>query len=184
VFGIVKQNRGWIEVDSEVGRGSTFRLFFPRVDRKAASRSIPPPLHAYARSSGTILVVEDDDLLRNAIRRQVTSWGYTMLEARSGPAALELLRDRTGPLDLLLTDLVMPGMDGRALAACILCERPELAVVFMSGYAQHTTGKSDAFSGHHFIEKPFSRNALHETLRTALAQPEITAGSAPLRIAR
>jgi CheY-like chemotaxis protein len=168
VFGIMKECRGAIGVYSEPGRGTTFRIYWPRSDaattKDGATRFVP------ARGSGTILVVEDDTQLRNILRRYLTSWGYTLLEAPSGVAAIELLRGHGGPIDLLLTDLVMPGgVDGRTLSKHVLAERPLARVVFMSGYTEHAAIKSaDIGPSDYFVQKPFSAQALCETLHCAL----------------
>ena len=168
VFGIMKECRGGIGVYSEPGRGTTFRIYWPRID--AAPRKDGATCRAPARGSGTILVVEDDNQLRGILRRYLTSWGYTLLEAPSGVAAIELLRRHGGPIDLLLTDLVMPGgVDGRTLSKHVLAERPSVRVVFMSGYTEHTAIKSaDIGPSDYFVQKPFSAQVLSETLHCAL----------------
>ncbi len=170
VFGIVKGSQGGISVYSEPGHGATFRIYWPRIDAPvttaAKPRFVPP------RGTGTVLVVEDDPQLRQILRRHLTSWGYTLLEAARGAAALDLVRDHGGPIDLLLTDLVMPGMNGRALSERVLVDRPETRVVFMSGYTEHAALNHAALGpDEHFVQKPFSARALSETLERALAGP-------------
>jgi hypothetical protein len=168
VFGIVKEGGGGIAVYSELGRGTTFRVYWPRVDacvtREIQKRFVP------ARGSGTLLVVEDDSQLRSILRRYLTSWGYTLLEAPSGAAALELLREHGGRIDLLLTDLVMPGgIDGRLLSQHVVAAKPEAKVVFMSGYTEHAAIKSASLGpDDYFVQKPFTAQSLSETLHRAL----------------
>ena len=124
------------------------------------------------RGSGTVLVVEDDAQLRAILRRCLTSWGYTLLEAPSGASALELVRSHPGPIDLLLTDLVMPGgIDGRTLSRQVLVERPNTKVVFMSGYTEHAAIKNAAFGPNdRFVPKPFTAQALPEAVHHALRE--------------
>ena len=169
VFGIVKQSNGAISIYSEVGVGSTFRVYLPRISRAPAAVPTIPHLPV-ARSAGhRVLLVEDDDALRTVLRRQLTAWGYQLVEARNGAAALELLGGMTEPLDLLLTDLVMPGIDGRALATKVLAGRPGVKVLFMSGYTAHAAVRTVALTAtDQFIEKPFTSNGLSEALRRTL----------------
>jgi hypothetical protein len=168
VFGIVKESGGGISVCSEPSRGTIFRIYWPRVDIAAsvdASTRFVPKLE-----SGTVLLVEDDSQLRRVLRRYLTRWGFTLLEAPSGVAAIELVRDHVGPIDLLLTDLVMPGgVDGRQLSRHVVATRPAAKVVFMSGYTEHAAIKSAALGADdYFVQKPFSARALSETLHRAL----------------
>ena len=167
VFGIVKQADGGIEVESEVGRGTTFRVFWPRTD--AAIIETKPDQVVVPHGRGTILIVEDDRQLRQILRQHLTSWGFTLLEAPNGPAALELLANHPGHIDLLFTDLVMPDLDGRTLSLRVLEDRPRTRVVFMSGYTEHTA-LADAALGPDdlFLQKPFTVQALAATLRRAL----------------
>ncbi len=168
VFGIVKECGGGISVYSEPGHGATFRIYWPRIDAAAKPQvdiRLPPVL-----GSGIVLVVEDDAQVRRVLHRYLTSWGYTLLEAPSGPAAIELVRGHAGAIDLLLTDLVMPGgLDGRALSRHVLAARPQTKVVFMSGYTEHAALKNAALGpDDHFVQKPFTARALSETLQRAL----------------
>jgi CheY-like chemotaxis protein len=189
VFGIVKQSEGGIVVESAPRCGTTFRIYLPAVDRlrtpsgSAARRgeagacdreAIPLAPRTKTRrpatTAKTILLVEDDDMLRAVIRRRLQSWGYRLFEAPSAEAALDWLRSRPNEhVDLLLTDLVMPGLDGRALARRVLAQRADVKVLFMSGYTEHCAVKTAAFGpDDHFIPKPFTANHLSRALMRVL----------------
>jgi hypothetical protein len=168
VFGIVEQSRGAIEVESEPGDGTVFRLYFPAVPR-AVELATPAAELAPERGHECVLLVEDDPPLRTAIRRHLHSLGYSTHEAPSANAGLELLRDPGLHVDLLLTDLVMPGLDGRAFALEAQRVRPGLRVVFMSGFTEHAAVKTARFEIDHFVEKPFTSAKLSHVIRRALA---------------
>ena len=141
VFGIVETHRGWIDVYSEVDRGTTFRIFFPRLS-VASSRlkQAPTTLQSAERGDETILLVEDDHALRLAFKKALTQLGYRVIEAGNGAGALELWDQHRGQIDLLLTDLVMPGgMNGKEFAEKLLAEAPKLKVIYMSGYSPDIT---------------------------------------------
>ena len=188
VFGIVKESGGAICVYSEPDRGTTFRIYWPRIDGVPAHQAVShsAPVHG----SGVILVVEDDAQLRHIIRRYLASWGYTPLEAPSGAHALDVVRGHAGPIDVLLTDLVMPGIDGRALSQRVLTEKPGIKVVFMSGYTEHAALQTAALGPEDlFVQKPFTARVLSETLHRALSttrsdgdNPRVT--NAPLQPGR
>jgi PAS domain S-box-containing protein len=170
VFGIVQQHQGWISVESEVGVGTTFRVYFPmlsaaQVPQKAAARE-PGSL----RGHETILMVEDDPALRASVRIALTMHGYRILEASTGAGALEAWAGNRGEISLLLTDLVMPdGMNGKELARRLLAEAPELKVIYMSGYSTDVAGKDLVLEeGRNFLGKPFSAMKLVETVRRRL----------------
>ncbi len=168
VFGIVKQSNGGIHVYSEPDRGTTFRVYWPRRDAAPESRERDRKF-VPARGTGTVLVVEDDGQLRKVLRRYLTSWGYTLLEAPNALAALDLLANHAGAIDVLLTDLVMPGLDGRSLSRHVLADKPSTKVVFMSGYTEHAALKNAQLGpDDHFVQKPFSAQVLSETLQRAL----------------
>ncbi|HEY6034182.1 MAG TPA: ATP-binding protein, partial [Kofleriaceae bacterium] len=180
VFGIVKQANGGIDVDSEVGRGTTFRIYWPRTDA-AITAAAPEELYAH-RGRGTILIVEDDHQLRHILRKHLTSWGYTLLEAADAGTALELLRRDDSELELLLTDLVMPDLDGRRLSEHVLEQRPGTKVIFMSGYTEHAVLSDAAFGPEDlFLQKPFTVRALAEKLDEAMAA---TLVESPRRVRR
>jgi two-component system cell cycle sensor histidine kinase/response regulator CckA len=168
VYGIVKQSGGNIWVYSEVGRGTTFKIYFPAVDAP-----VDPATHAAtgARFDGTetILLVEDDDQLRRFAHRALTARGYTVLQADRGAAALDLVRQHPEPIHLLLTDVVIPDMDGRSLARALRAEQPDLRVLFMSGYADKAIvhhGVLDADVA--YLAKPFNTDAVARKVREVL----------------
>jgi PAS domain S-box-containing protein len=169
VFGIVQQSEGAISVYSEVGRGSAFKIYLPRCDaaRNAAESPQSPVPPA---GGGRILLVEDDDLLRASLERRLKNWGYAVTTARDPIEAIELVRGEPQPFKLMLTDLVMPQMDGRTLAERIQPASPETKILFMSGYTQHAAVKTLQVTGReHFIAKPFTGDQLARALRHALA---------------
>lgn len=164
VHGIVRQNGGFIHVQSEPGRGTTFTLYFSCTEcsMEAQVRSEASPALAL-HGSETVLLVEDEDSLRNMTRLILESNGYKVLEARDGSWALRTSLDYSGKIDLLLTDIVMPGMTGLEVARQLRAERPDMKVAFMSGYAdpeQVTQLGSDQM-----IEKPTTPEALLQRLR-------------------
>jgi CheY-like chemotaxis protein len=172
VLGIVQQSGGSISVHSRPGAGTTFKVYFPEVEgdlsrRSEASPSIPPP-----RGNETILLVEDEESLRPLIREILESAGYQVVEASGSEEALLRLGNPDVPVHLMLTDVVMPGMSGPDLAHRIRASRPELRVLFMSGYINETMGLHGVLgAGTQFISKPFTADALLRKLREALDDP-------------
>ena len=171
VFGIVKQSGGSIEVFSEVDRGTTFNIYLPMVDRSAQVRSsVPPALRGeFLRGSETILLVEDDEKVRVLARTILSKYGYHVLDAQSGGDALLLCEQYSSSIDLLLTDVVMRRMSGRALAERLLKERPQMKVLYMSGYTDDAVVRHGVFySGVAFIEKPITPELLARKVREAI----------------
>ena len=168
VYGTVKQSGGYIFVDSAIGRGTTFRLYFPPIrpqDRTPQPASHPPPS---ASADKTLLIVEDDPLVLNLVAAALATEGYRLLKARSGQAALDLIASDGGSVDLLLTDGTMPGIGGVQLARRLLATRPGLPVLIMSGYAQDAAGL-DALGGSlSTLQKPFTPKELRARIRDAL----------------
>ena len=172
VYGIVKQSGGYIWVYSEIGHGTTFKVYLPRVDEaeeKAVVRAVPagPGL-----GHETILVVEDEPQLRDLTGQYLKTRGYTVLVAENGAAALEVARRHRGVIHLLLTDIIMPVMNGRELAQRMAGLSPKTRIVFMSGYTENTIWR-DGFvdSSAHFLQKPFTLDALNRKVREVLEIP-------------
>ncbi|MGA8270059.1 MAG: PAS domain S-box protein [Candidatus Sulfotelmatobacter sp.] len=170
VFGIVKQSAGQILVDSEPGKGTTFKVYFPLVEGVVQSESeerVEEPAHG----AETILLVEDEDGVRESTAEYLTENGYTVLRANGGPAALRLAEHYSKPIDLLLTDLVMPKMSGRELSERITVTRPQIRIVFMSGYSNSLlSNEQSPESKHILLQKPFRLAALGRCVREALGR--------------
>ncbi len=170
VFGIVQQHRGWINVYSEVGHGTAFRIYLPRLAGDAVSQVSPPVPTAMRGGHETILLAEDDPSLSVSLRKALALLGYHVLEASTGVKALEVWKQNREEIRLLLTDLVMPdGMTGKDLAQRLLQENPKLKVIYMSGYSAEGVGKDFPLTeGVNFLTKPFQAAKLAQTIRTAL----------------
>src|SRR5262249_35169339 len=133
VYGIVQQCMGEIAIESQLGKGTTISIFLPSLEAPI-SAELPVPREEIAKGSGTILLVEDEAELRSANAEFLTSIGYSVICASSGPEALKLARE-AGPIDLVISDVVMPKMNGREFADCLLRARPQVKVLVVSGYA-------------------------------------------------
>jgi two-component system, cell cycle sensor histidine kinase and response regulator CckA len=169
VYGVVKQSGGFIWVYSELGRGTTFKIYFPRVDELVDRASPTAPAAEIPQGTETILLTEDEQDVREVTREFLESGGYRVLEAHDGMEALAMVEKHQGDIDLLITDMVMPRMTGEELAARLKEQRPQLRMLYMSGYsekrvAQPLAGDPSA----RLLVKPFSRSALlwavHELL--------------------
>jgi PAS domain S-box-containing protein len=157
VYGIVKQSGGAIAVRSVPGEGSTFTVYLPRVNAEAMPVSSTPAVERIQSGQGVILLVEDQDAVRGLISRVLLASGYRVIEASSGPQALALPDSLVSSIDLLITDVVMPGMSGRELAARLSARRGPLRVLFISGYAPHRDVQAGILGpGEAFLQKPFS----------------------------
>jgi PAS domain S-box-containing protein len=161
VYGVVKQSGGGVIVDSELGNGSTFKIFLPQTLDSAVTPAAVRPSAKVSMGSGTILLVDDEEALLNLAAERLTECGYTVLPARDGVHALDIARSFNGPIHLLLTDIMMPKMGGLALARYLSELRPGTRVVFMTGHADREGPYREALhSGAVSIEKPFSNERL------------------------
>jgi two-component system cell cycle sensor histidine kinase/response regulator CckA len=173
VYGIIKQHDGWVEVQSEPGQGTTFRIFIPARKVKAKPESARPTPKPACRGTETILVVEDEAEVRDFVIEVLGSHGYQTIVAESGPQALERWAQNRGKIDLLLTDMVMPGgLSGRQVGERLLADNPALKVVYTSGYGVGMAGKDDTvLKQKNFLPKPYCPATLLETLRHCLDRP-------------
>ena len=172
VYGIIKQSGGFIFADSVEGEGTTFAIYLPVHYARAGERTPTPPVLQKPKpsdlwGSGTILLVEDEDMVRSVAQRALARQGYTVLAAENGEAALELIRELPD-LDLLVSDVVMPLMDGPTMARHIREAYPDLPILFMSGYAEEQLRNSIDLDNVAFLPKPFSVQQLAEAAREVL----------------
>jgi len=176
-YGIVEQHGGWIEVDSAVDRGTTFRVFFPHVSATAVEPERPATPSRPPRGDETILVVEDEEGVRALVMRVLQDLGYRLLQAPTGPRAIEVAREYGAAIDLLITDIVMPdGMNGIELAERLRGTRPSLKVIFTSGYlADVSRDDIPSRDTDAFLAKPFSLAELARLVRRTLDAREPTA---------
>jgi PAS domain S-box-containing protein len=168
VYGIVQQSGGHIDVASRPGEGTRFQIFLPRAGDKKGSAVLPPQRPEPVRGSGTILLVEDEDGVRDLAGRVLRQSGYTVLEARHGREALAVSCQHPGPIHLVLSDVIMPEMGGLELARLLARERPATRILYMSGY----TDSSRESPGPHarILVKPFTPSALEQAVREVLGE--------------
>jgi PAS domain S-box-containing protein len=169
VYGIVKQSGGFIWVYSELDKGTSFKIYLPRVDQVEEHSGAPTLTAEVPTGSETILLTEDEQDVREIARDFLESGGYKVVEAKDASEAVQLARQHSGAIDLLVTDMVMPGMTGQELAVQLQREYPGLCIVFMSGYSEHAaTEMANADPAVRLLSKPFSRGALLRTVREIL----------------
>ncbi len=179
VYGIVKQSGGFIWVYSEPGLGTTFKIYLPRVQAETAERLETAGSSKSPYGCETLLLVEDETAVRESEREFLARHGYTVLEAKDGEDAIRLSRSYGDCIHLMITDVVMPAMGGAEVAEQLSGERPEMKVLFMSGYAENTVlahGKIDVKN--HFLQKPFALRALGRKVREVIDQRQSLASSA------
>jgi two-component system cell cycle sensor histidine kinase/response regulator CckA len=192
VYGVVKQSDGWIWVDSAPGCGTTFKIYLPRVEespiveyrvensaaqasqaQKQPSSKSAPSHPTTPKGTETVLVVEDQDGIRDIVRESLRRNGYTVLIAEDGNQALEMASAYPEPIHLLVTDLVMPNIGGRELAERLTPLRPQMKVLFMSGYSEHSTlNIEETALSATVLQKPFSLEALAQNVRRVLDEPD------------
>src|SRR3989338_3474274 len=170
VHGIVKQSGGHVSVYSEPERGTSVKVYLPRIDEEKAESSVSPNIPTASLSgSETILVVEDEERLRKLVCRVLREKGYTVLEASSGQEALRASAAHKGPIHLLATDVVMPELSGRETADILSLKRPETRVLYMSGYTDEAIVRHGILEeGVQFLPKPFTPEALARKVREVL----------------
>jgi DNA-binding NtrC family response regulator len=173
VYGIVQQSGGFIRVESEAGAGTTFRLYWPEVERVAVVKESASGPHATLRGTETVLVVEDDEQIRNLSRTILTARGYLVLVAENGEHALTLAAEHEGAIHLMLTDVIMPGMSGRELADRLNAAHPAMRVLYASGYTDEMIAHHGVLEpGVAFLQKPFTPGNLAQRVRDVLdAEP-------------
>lgn len=170
VYGIVQEHKGWIDVQSEVGAGSTFQVFFPAAAQTTSAPAKPEPKSFAHSGTETILLAEDEPALRELVADSLKLLGYKVIAADSGPAALEIWRREQGRIDLLLTDMVMPGgIRGHELAAELKRGNPRLKIIFTTGYSPGAAGARGSLEeGVNFLPKPYPPDKLGEIVRRCL----------------
>jgi CheY-like chemotaxis protein len=173
VHGIVTQGGGSVSVFSEIGRGTSFKVFLPRTDVTELVAHLPAQAVPLRAGALTVLVVEDDEGLRRVARRLLEPKGYTVLLAANAAQALELFKGNWS-IDVLLTDVVMPGASGPELTRQLMEQRPALKVIYMSGYTEEAIGRHGALnSGVAFLHKPFTSEAVERKIREVLEPPAL-----------
>jgi CheY-like chemotaxis protein len=172
VYGIVKQSGGNVWVYSEPGKGTAFKIYLPRVEGVAEGSEPAQPRSSILRGTETILLVEDEEMVRSLAREILEAHGYAVSEARDSAEALRICHMHSGSIHLLVTDVVMPGMSGRELAARLGMIHPETKVLYMSGYTDDAVVRHGVLNaGLEFLQKPFSANTFLCKVREVLDSP-------------
>jgi CheY-like chemotaxis protein len=168
-YGIIRQSGGHIAVYSEPGRGTTFKVYLPRVDDVRPAKALSAAASAGPRGTETVLLVEDQDKVRELAREVLRQGGYGVLEARNGLEGLEAADAHPGPLHLLITDVIMPEFNGRELAARLGARRPGVRVLYISGYTDTAIVRHGVLEpATAFLQKPFTPDALRRKVREVL----------------
>ncbi|MEO8894928.1 MAG: ATP-binding protein, partial [Rhizomicrobium sp.] len=184
VYGIVKQSGGFITVDSDVGKGTAFKIYLPRMKVDAAASAIvaevAPAIARDVTGQDTILLVEDEEAVRSFAARALRMRGYNVLEASGGEEALEIVQNGAHLIHLIITDVVMPNMDGPTMVRAVKAMKPDLPVIFMSGYAEEAFRRNDQNSEDiHFLPKPFGLKQLAAKVKEVLSSQPAPKQPAP-----
>lgn len=175
VYGIVKQSGGHVSLESEPGRGTTFKVYLPRVDAPVEASTRSPARTPARGGDETVLVVEDQEPVLRLTRRVLEMQGYAVLAATDGPEALEVAQHHAGTIHILVTDVVMPGMSGREVGRRLAVARPGMRVLYLSGYADDSIVRHGVLEpGLAFLQKPFTPEALSRRVRELLDAPPKT----------
>jgi hypothetical protein len=179
VYGIVKQSNGYVFAESKIGSGTTFYVYLPRVEESPAELGPAATQENEKGGCETVLLVEDEDSVRELVRVTLASRGYKVLEAEHGEAGLRVADETKGTIDILVTDVVMPGIGGRELAKRILARRPNIKVLYLSGYTEDAIATQGALTpGTAFLQKPFTLQNLAKKVREVLrSQPQAKSAS-------
>jgi len=176
VYGVVKQSGGYIYVYSEVNHGTTFKIYLPQVLAQPDKLTTDTDPRGHARGTETILFVEDEQSVRDLVREFLGATGYCVLEAADGVQAQKIAASHPGPIHLLVTDVVMPHLSGPELATKLGKQRPEMKVLFISGYTDDTVFRHGVLEGGvAFLQKPFNLKALAEKIREVIKGTPVTA---------
>jgi CheY-like chemotaxis protein len=171
VYGIVQQNQGWIDVSSDLGRGSVFRIYLPRTEGTDKPASAAPVVAAQLNGSETVLVVEDQEQVRSFVVKALAGYGYRVLQAAEASQALTMAECHSGAIDVLLTDVVLPGMNGRELADRFRIGRPDSKVIYTSGYTQDLIAYRGVLHDDiSYIPKPYTADQIAAKVREAIGK--------------
>jgi CheY-like chemotaxis protein len=174
VYGIITQSGGSVSVESELGHGTTFMIWLPRVENLAPVNGPSRGSPELRQGRETILLVEDEDGVRELAREVLQGHGYTVIEARDGESALQIVEQRRERLHLLLTDVVMPKMGGRELARRLISRHPDVKVLYMSGYPDDALGEHGVLEpGAVLLQKPFTPQGMADKVRQVLDRTRI-----------
>jgi CheY-like chemotaxis protein len=169
VYGIVKQSDGYLMVESELGCGTTFVIYLPKIEGIAETRDDPPTRKDAMVGSETVLLVEDEESVRQLVKETLERKGYRVLEAENGEAGLTVAAQHQQQIDLVITDVVMPHLGGQELAQRLRASRPEIKVLYLSGYTEDAVvGEGTVESGKAFLQKPFTLQSLARKVREVL----------------
>jgi len=169
VYGVVRQNGGWIEVSSQPGQGASFRIYLPRIDARPVRDSVGPPIPMALHGGETVVVVEDQEDVRRLIRTILESYGYHILEAKNGNEALHLAEEYSGEIHLLLTDVILPGVERQNALRAHAKSGNEVKVLFMSGYPEDVISRRGVLEQDvAYLPKPFSPESLAVKVREVL----------------
>jgi CheY-like chemotaxis protein len=171
VYGIVERSGGYIWVYTEVGQGATFKIYFPRVEEPVNNHEVYLPTTYVPRGTETLLIVEDEDAVRSLARQVLEMHGYAILDARHSADAVRICEEYPGPIHLLVTDVVMPHMSGRELIDRVVPCRPDMRVLYLSGYTDDAVVRHGVLeAGTSFLQKPFTPHSLACKVREVLDQ--------------